>query len=260
MSINAIIFDLDETLITDSDATRKALQQTANYAEKQCDIDPERLYRAAYTHAKQLWRAAPTFPYCDSLGISASEGMWGQFENSGSQWQELHDWVPGYQIAVWEHALTAQGHTNRELAEQLATIFREKRLASQELFPETETVLYELKSMYKLGILTNGAPDLQRQKIERSGLAHYFDAIVVSGEVGVGKPQPAVFNTVLEQLAVPAHTTLMVGDSLERDMLGASRVGLKGIWINRGGQPDNHQYASGIHAEIATLDGLYQVL
>jgi putative hydrolase of the HAD superfamily len=260
MSINAIIFDLDETLITDSDATRKALQQTASYAEKQCDIDPERLYRAAYTRAKQLWRTAPTFPYCNSLGISASEGMWGHFENSGSQWQELHDWVPGYQIAVWEHALMAQGHTNRELAEQLATIFREERLASQELFPETETVLDGLRSMYKLGILTNGAPDLQRQKIERSGLAHYFDTIVVSGEVGVGKPQPAVFNVVLEQLAVPAHTTLMVGDSLERDMLGASRVGLKGIWINRQGQPDNHQYASLIHAEIATLDGLYQVL
>jgi putative hydrolase of the HAD superfamily len=260
MSINAIIFDLDETLITDSDATRKALQQTASYAEKQCAIDPERLYRAAYTHAKQLWRTAPTFSYCNSLGISASEGMWGYFENSGSQWQELHDWVPGYQIAVWEHALTAQGHTNRELAKQLAAIFREKRLTSQELFPETETVLHELRSMYKLGILTNGAPDLQRQKIERSGLAHYFDAIVVSGEVGVGKPQPAVFNAVLEQLAVPVHTTLMVGDSLERDMLGASRVGLKGIWINREVQSDNHQYASLIHAEIATLDGLYQVL
>ena len=260
MSINAIIFDLDETLITDGDATHKALEQTANYAEKQCDIDPERLYRAAYTRAKHLWRAAPTFSYCNSLGISASEGMWGHFENSGSQWQKLHDWVPDYQIAVWEHALTAQGHTNRELAKQLATIFREERLASQELFPETETVLDGLRSMYKLGILTNGAPDLQRQKIERSGLAHYFDTIVVSGEVGVGKPDPTVFNTVLEQLAVPAHTTLMVGDSLERDMLGASRVGLKGIWINRGGQSDNHQYASLIHAEIATLDGLYQVL
>ncbi|MBA2393541.1 MAG: HAD family hydrolase [Ktedonobacteraceae bacterium] len=260
MSIAALIFDLDETLITDDEATYEALQQTASYAEKQCDIDPEPFYRAAYSRAKQLWRAAPMFPFCNSLGISASEGMWGRFENDGSQWQELHDWVPGYQIAVWEHALSVQGHSHRALAEQLATIFREQRIASQELFPEAETVLQGLRSTYKLGILTNGAPDLQRQKIERSRLAHYFDAIVVSGEVGVGKPDPRVFTTVLEQLAVPAHATLMVGDSLERDMLGASQSGLKGIWINREGQSHNQHHAAHIHAQIANLDELYKIL
>ncbi len=260
MSITALIFDLDETLITDDEATYKALQQTASYAEKQRDIDPEHFYRTAYSRAKQLWRAAPTFAYCNSLGISASEGMWGHFESYGSQWQELHDWVPGYQIAVWEYALTAQGYPDRILAEQLATIFREQRIASQELFPETETVLQGLRSTYKLGILTNGAPDLQRQKIEHSGLARYFDAIVVSGEVGVGKPDPRVFSAVLEQLAVPAHATLMVGDSLERDMLGASQSGLKGVWINREGQSPNQHHAAHIHAQIASLDGLYKIL
>ena len=260
MSIAAIIFDLDETLITDEDATRKALQQTASYAQKQSAIDPERLYRAAYTYAKKLWQAAPTFPYCNSLGISASEGLWGYFEDSGPQWQELHDWVPGYQIAVWEHALAVQGYPNRLFAAHLAAVFREERLASQELFPETETVLHDLRSTYKLAILTNGAPDLQRKKIERSGLAHYFDAIVVSGEVGVGKPQPAVFNAVLGQLAIPAHATLMVGDSLERDMLGAAQSGLKGVWVNRRGHSSNHQYASLIHAEITSLDEIYKVL
>lgn len=260
MSINAIIFDLDETLITDSDATGKALRQTAAYAQRQYDIDPEQLWRAAYTRAKQMWRTSPTYSYCNSLGISASEGLWGRFEDSGSQWQVLHDWVQGYRVAVWEYALTVQGYTNRELAEQLATIFRAERCASQELFPETETVLHELHSTYKLGLLTNGAPDLQREKIKRSGLAHHFDAIVVSGEVGVGKPHPAVFNAVLKQLAVPAHTTLMVGDSLERDILGASQSGLKGIWINRQRQTDDHPYASLLHAQITSLDGLYQVL
>jgi putative hydrolase of the HAD superfamily len=260
MSIAAIIFDLDETLITDDDATKKALQRTASYARRQYDIDPEQLWRTAYTHAKRMWRASPTFSYCNMLGISASEGLWGRFEDNGSQWQVLHDWVQGYRVEVWEYALAAQGHTNRELAEQLATIFYEERRASQELFPETETVLHELHSTYKLGILTNGAPDLQREKIERGGLAHYFDAIVVSGEVGFGKPHPAVFNAVLEQLAVPAHATLMVGDNLERDILGASQSGLKGIWINRHGQTYEQPYASHLYAQITNLDGLYQVL
>ncbi len=260
MAIAALIFDLDETLITDDDATKKALQQTAKHAQKQYDIDDERLWHSAYTHAKQMWQTSSTFSFCESLGISASEGLWGRFENSGPQWQKLHDWVPSYQVEAWEHALTAQGHPDRALAEQLAATFRAARRTSQALFPETEKVLSQLRATYKLGILTNGAPDLQREKIAYNGLAHYFDAIVVSGEVGVGKPDPAVFNAVLKQLAVPAHMTLMVGDSLERDMLGASQSGLKGVWVNRSGHPGNHQYASLLHAEIATLDELYKVL
>lgn len=260
MSIAAIIFDLDETLITDSDATKKALRQTASHAQKQYNLDAERLWRSAYMRAKQIWRASPTFSYCESLGISASEGLWGRFENSGPQWQKLHDWVPGYQVEAWEHALIAQGHTERQLAQQLAAIFREERCASQELFPETERILSQLRTTYKLGILTNGAPDLQREKITYNGLEKSFDAIVVSGEVGVGKPDPAVFNAVLDQLAVPAHMTLMVGDSLERDILGASQSGLKGIWLNRSGQTCDHQYASLFHAQITNLDELYQVL
>lgn len=260
MAIAAIIFDLDETLITDDDATKKALRQTAKHAQKQLAIDTEQLWHTAYRHAKQMWQASPTFSFCESLGISASEGLWGCFENGGPQWQELHDWVPGYQVEAWEHALLAQGHKNRELAEQLAAIFREERRASQALFPETERVLSELHATYKLGILTNGAPDLQREKIAYNKLEHYFDAIVVSGDVGVGKPDMAVFKAVLDQLAVPAHMTLMVGDSLERDMLGASRNGLRGVWVNRSKLTSSHQYASLIHAEIATLDELYKVL
>jgi putative hydrolase of the HAD superfamily len=260
MSIAALIFDLDETLITDSDATKKALQQTASYAQKQYNLDAERLWRCAYMRAKQMWRTSPTFPYCESLGISESEGLWGPFENRGPQWQELHNWVQSYRVDVWEHALMAQGHKNREMAEQLAALFREERRASQELFPETEKVLRELRSLYKLAILTNGAPDLQREKIAYSGLTHYFDAIVVSGEVGVGKPDPATFKAALDQLAIPAHMTLMVGDSLERDMLGASQSGLRAIWLNRSGQTCDHQYASLFQAQITNLNELYQVL
>jgi putative hydrolase of the HAD superfamily len=260
MAIAAIIFDLDETLITDDDATKKALQQTAKHAQKQVTLDTEKLWRTAYAHAKQMWQASPTFSFCESLGISASEGLWGRFENSGPQWQELHDWVLDYQIEAWEHALLAQGHKNRVLVEQLAAIFHEERRASQALFPETERVLSELRATYKLGILTNGAPDLQREKIAYNKLAHYFDAIVVSGDVGVGKPDPAVFKAALDQLGVPAHMTLMVGDSLERDMLGASRNGLRGVWVNRSKLTSSHQYASLIHAEIAALDELHKIL
>jgi putative hydrolase of the HAD superfamily len=156
--------------------------------------------------------------------------------------------------------LVEQSHDDHALAEQLAALFHQERRASQSLFPETAALLQELRSNYKLGLLTNGAPDLQREKIERYHLAHYFDAIVVSGELGIGKPDPAVFTAVLNDLAVSPQTAVMVGDSLKRDILGASRSGLRAVWINRVGVTCDQQYTPLIHAQIANLRELYQVL
>lgn len=260
MSVNAIIFDMDDTLITDSDATRIALQKTALYAQQQRNVDVEALQQAVYANMRRLWHDSPTYPYCKSIGISASEGLWGHFVGSDPNLQALHAWAPTYQVEVWDRALAAQGHADHALAEQLAALFHQERRAGQALFPETAAMLQELHSNYKLGLLTNGAPDLQREKIDMCNLAHYFDAIVVSGELGIGKPDPAVFSSVLNDLAVSPQTAVMVGDSLKRDILGASRSGLKAIWINREGIACDQLYAPLIHAQIANLRELYQVL
>src|SRR5438270_8293105 len=180
MSVNAIIFDMDDTLITDNDATSIALQKTALYAQQQCNVDVEAFQQAVYANMRRLWHDAPTYPYCKSIGISATEGLWGHFVGADPNLQALHAWAPTYQVEVWNCALVEQGHDDHALAEQLAALFHQERRASQSLFPETAAMLQELRSNYKLGLLTNGAPDLQREKIERCHLAHYFDAIVVS--------------------------------------------------------------------------------
>jgi putative hydrolase of the HAD superfamily len=260
MSVNAIIFDMDDTLITDDDATRLALHQTALHAQLQYDVDVEALQHAVCTNMRRLWRDSPAFSYCEAIGISAAEGLWGRFVGTDPDLQALHDWAPTYQVEVWNRALAEQGYTDHALAEQLAALFRQERRACQSLFPETEGMLRELRSSYKLGLLTNGAPDLQREKIELCNLVGYFDAIVVSGELGIGKPDPAVFAAVLNDLAVSPQTAIMVGDSLRRDIVGAARSGLKPIWINREGAVCDQQYAPLIHAQIANLRELYQVL
>jgi putative hydrolase of the HAD superfamily len=260
MSVNAIIFDMDDTLITDSDATSSALQKTALYAQRQRDVDVEALQQAVYANMRRLWHDSVTHPYCEAIGISATEGLWGRFIGTDPNLQALHAWAPTYQVEVWNRSLAEQDHADHELAEQLAAFFHQERRASQALFPETEVMLQELRSNYKLGLLTNGAPDLQREKIELCHLAHYFDTIVVSGELGIGKPDPAIFSAVLNGLAVSPQTAIMVGDSLRRDILGASCCGLKPIWINREGIACDHQYAPLIHAQIANLRELYQVL
>ena len=60
--------------------------------------------------------------------------------------------------------------------------------------------------------------------------------IVISGEIGIGKPDARPFELALEGLAVPARDAVMVGDSLERDVAGARRAGLRSVWLDRDGR------------------------
>lgn len=256
MSIQAIIFDLDETLIIDDEATYQALAQVGTYAHEQVGVDAELLARTAYTHARRLWVRGPVFQHSEMLGISASEGLWGRFEGGDARLQALHDWAPSYQREAWRYALEQQHINDEDLAEHLAELFRARRYACQRLFPEAIAVLQTLRRSYKLALLTNGAPDMQQEKIKYFQLAPYFEVIVVSGEVGAGKPQPAIFHTVLKRLEVAPQDAVMVGDSLERDIKGAYQSGLRGIWVNRNGLPCEPEYKAYVYAEITSLDEL----
>ena len=103
----------------------------------------------------------------------------------------------------------------------------------------------------QLGLITNGPSEHQRSRIEPLGLDRYFEAIAVSGELGVRKPDPAIFRHVLRALSVTPAAAVYVGDSLEADVAGAKAAGMAEVWLNRDGRA-----VSGDHepdAEIATL-------
>lgn len=76
---------------------------------------------------------------------------------------------------------------------------------------------------------------MQREKLAQSQMEPYFEAVFVSGEIGIGKPDPKVFAVVLERLGISAENAVMVGDNLKADVAGAQRAGIRGIWINRSG-------------------------
>ena len=64
-----------------------------------------------------------------------------------------------------------------------------------------------------LAVVTNGARDLQRDKLQTTGLEDHFDAIAVSGELGVAKPDPTIFRHTLDMLGVAPTRVWHVGDS-----------------------------------------------
>lgn len=257
-----IIFDLDDTLIEDDDATQRALAVVGEYARERFGVEAGRLAEDAYRRACELWHAGPVFPYCDFMGISASEGLWGRFVDPtgrDSQLRALQRWVPAYRLEAWSRALADQGVHDKEPGQKLVELFIEAR-HSYSVFEEVEPVLEDLGKDYRLAMLTNGASDLQREKVEQTGLGRYFELIVVSGEFGAGKPDKEVFAHVLERLEVGPEESVMVGDSLPRDIVGAQRSGMRGIWINRQRRACSEQYAPLVHAHITDLRELRSVL
>lgn len=82
----------------------------------------------------------------------------------------------------------------------------------------------------KLGVVTNGGSVRQRRKLAALGLASSFDAILVSEEEGVRKPDAEIFRRALARCGVGAHEALFVGDHPVADVEGAHRAGLKAVW------------------------------
>lgn len=81
----------------------------------------------------------------------------------------------------------------------------------------------------KLGIVSNGRSVKQWEKLIRLGLHHFFDAVIISEDVGSEKPQSKIFRVALEELGVKPEETIYVGDDPETDVLGANKAGLISI-------------------------------
>jgi putative hydrolase of the HAD superfamily len=128
--------------------------------------------------------------------------------------------------------LRSQGVDDEPLIVSAQETFRRDWYARLVLFDDAVHTLEALRPRFKLGLVTNGPSRTQRSKIEQFRLADYLDLLIVSEEVGVAKPDPAIFAIALEQLGVMPAEALFVGDSLEFDLRGAGAAGMPFIWMN----------------------------
>ena len=92
--------------------------------------------------------------------------------------------------------------------------------------PGAREVLTCIRGHYKLGLITNGDTDAQRGRLQATGLAPFFDAVLISDEAGCAKPDPRIFAIALDALGVSAPEALFVGDSIEHDYEGAQNAGI----------------------------------
>ena len=100
-------------------------------------------------------------------------------------------------------------------------------------FTEVKQVLTKLSPSYRMAIITNGMPAAQTEKVERLRFGHYFETVIASADVGIGKPAAEIFQHALAHVGVTAGESVMVGDSLEGDVEGAREVGMPACWVRR---------------------------
>lgn len=236
MAVSAVLFDLDDTLLVDDDAIEAALLRTAQRA-RSAGLDPVALAAELHRKARELWSAAPTIDYCRRMGISSWEGLCADFPGEDADSRALRTMAPGFRLRAWIAAVEGLGLAADDLAAELANAYVIERRGKYVLYPDALTVLETLHGRVRLGLVTNGPADLQREKIARTGLDRWFEVIAISAEIGIGKPDPAIFHRVIDALSVVPNETVMVGDAPERDVAGARACGMLAVWVDRQSRP-----------------------
>ncbi len=123
------------------------------------------------------------------------------------------------------------------------------------LYSEAREVLEQLTQQATLALITNGLSEVQRARIERLDIEQYFDAIVISAEIGASKPGREIFDATFRALGSPTKdTALMVGDSLTSDIRGGADYGIATCWYNPHGKAADPD--AKVNHEITRLDQL----
>lgn len=114
-----------------------------------------------------------------------------------------------------------------DISEAAFDVFDEHR-NRLDLFPDALPALERLSERYRLIAVTNG-----NARLDKVGIAEYFDGFVSARTAGAAKPDPRIFAAALEAGGRPPGETLHVGDHPEHDVTGARRAGLRTAWVNR---------------------------
>ncbi len=202
-SANSFIFDLDDTLCTYDINVEEALKHAFNEAGFSPVLSEEDLDR----------------------------GFKEEFERELKSEDRPEK---GFRKRVFSNLLEGKDTFSEGDIGNIGENFRKIREENLVLFEDVLEVLDRISKKKKLGLLTNGPSSLQWRKIEILDLADNFDVIVVSGDRGISKPDPRVFLHTLDKMNEKPENSVYIGNSIEYDLRGAKKTGMKMIWVDHG--------------------------
>jgi putative hydrolase of the HAD superfamily len=122
---------------------------------------------------------------------------------------------------------------DEKLSEALGTAFLEELPAQTALFPHAKEVLeYLAAKNYPMHMITNGFEDTQLRKMKNSGIDHFFTHVITSETAGSLKPYREIFDYAITKAAATTDSSIMIGDALDIDILGAFNAGIDQVYFN----------------------------
>lgn len=119
------------------------------------------------------------------------------------------------------------------LSADLSQLFRATTRKRIFLYPTVKPALEQMQKKYRLGIVSNAQEVFTMPELGLYGLDRYFEAIVLSAQMGMKKPNSRIFARALSDLNVKPSEAVMVGNDMVADMMGASKLGMKTIYIQQ---------------------------
>ena len=179
-----------------------------------------------------------------NLFFDLDDTIWAFSQNARDTFEEVYQKYSFYRyFDSFNHYYTLYQQRNTELwieygvedealAEQFSKDFFAIIPTKSTLMPHAKEVLEYLAPKYNLYILSNGFRELQSRKMRSAGVDGYFKKVILSEDLGVLKPWPAIFNFALSATQSELRESLMIGDSWEADITGAHGVGMHQAFYN----------------------------
>jgi putative hydrolase of the HAD superfamily len=212
-NINVIFFDLDDTLYDHTEASRRALRDTAALDSALREVAHDELERI-------------NSEWLEHFHLEVQRGTLALADARVARWRK-----------VLEHF-----NANSVDAETLAVAHRENYLRNECLVSAAAETLSALRERgFRLAIVSNSTYNEQLGKLQRLRIARFFEHVVVSADHGFAKPDARLFEVAIKRLGVLAADVVHVGDSWAADVQGARNAGVAPLWFNRFGQssPDS---------------------
>ncbi len=207
MAYQHLFFDLDHTLWdfeTNSKETIRELFLTHRLHET-VTADLDFFFEKYSFHNKRLWHRY----------------------NHGFIRQEELKWK-----RMW-HTLLEFKPADETLAKKLSAEYLEILPSKKILFPHTHEILkYLTHKNYKLYLITNGFEQIQWRKLNNAQIGHYFSAVITSETACCLKPHKEIFDFAIGKANCCYHESIMLGDNLDADILGAMNAGMDTIFVN----------------------------
>ncbi|MDR1555945.1 MAG: YjjG family noncanonical pyrimidine nucleotidase [Tannerellaceae bacterium] len=231
MSYKSLFFDFDDTLWDTRTNNRECLRDIyADYRFDRYYPSFEAFYHYYMPHNLELWR---------------------QYHKHEIDRQTLI-------VERFRHVLIPTGLSDAESALRLNHDFLERTTQKTILVPGVIDLLTYLRPSYKMYILSNGFREVQFKKLNHSGLASYFDRVILSEDAGIQKPHKGIFDFALKNTNSRRCEALMIGDSWETDITGAYQSEIDQLWFN----PQNLSPSAGFTPTytVGSLAGIKDIL